>query len=99
MPTKQKTSAEQSKISEKRDRFSRLYPDRVKRLIKGLEVLGNCSNKHNYEWNDKLVYDTWLEIAQEFTDCAKKYDIDFEVLVNGTEVRYADRKTKRKPTK
>ena len=83
-------------MSESRERFGRMFPARVETLTKTLRLIGNCSNKQNYEWDDKLVYDAWLEIAQEFTNCAKKYDIDFDVLVNGTEVRYADRKSKRK---
>jgi hypothetical protein len=83
-------------INENKDRFGRMFPVRVKALVDTLRKIGNCSNKHKYEWDKGLVYDTWLEVAQYFTDCAKKYDIDFKVLVNGTEVRYTDRKTKRK---
>jgi len=83
-------------INENKDRFGRMFPARVETLVKTLKLIGNCSNKHNYEWDEGLVYDAWLEVAQHFTDCAKKYDIDFEVLVNGTEIRYADRKSKRK---
>ena len=83
-------------INENKDRFGRMFPVRVKALVDTLRKIGNCSNKRKYEWDKGLVYDTWLEVAQHFTDCAKKYDIDFEVLVNGTEVRYTDRKTKRK---
>ena len=83
-------------MNENKERFGRMFPVRVKTLVDTLRKLGNCSNKSSYEWDDKLVYDTWLEIAQHFTDCAKKYDVDFKVLVKGTEARYADRKTKRK---
>ena len=45
-------------INENKDRFGRMFPARVETLVKTLKLIGNCSNKHNYEWDNKLVYDT-----------------------------------------
>lgn len=72
--------------NDKRDRFSRLYPDRVKRLIKGLEVLENCSNKSNYEFDEDLVKRTWIEIGKQFEQVSRAFDVDFQVTLDGKEL-------------
>ena len=73
-------------MNEKRDRFSRLYPDREKRLIKGLEVLENCSNKSNYEFDEDLVKRTWIEIGKQFEQVSRAFDVDFQVTLDGKEL-------------
>ena len=80
----------------RRDRFGRMFPPRVEKLIDQLRLLANCTNKSSYEWNQDLVHDAWLEIASHLKSTAKLYDIDFDVLVDGDQVEYADRKSKRK---
>ena len=77
-------------MNEKRDRFARLYPDRVKKLIKSLEVLTNCSNKSNYEFDEELVRRTWVEIGKHFLLAAAEFDTDFTVLLNGANVADID---------
>lgn len=77
-------------MNEKRDRFARLYPDRVKKLIKSLEVLTNCSNKSNYEFDEDLVRRTWIEIGKHFQLAAAEFDTDFTVLLNGANVADID---------
>lgn len=77
-------------MNEKRDRFARLYPDRVQRLMKSLEVLTNCSNKSNYEFDDDLVRRTWIEIGKQFHHAAAEFDTDFVVLLNGQNVSDID---------
>ena len=65
----------------KRDRFSRLFPNRTKNLLKALEILENCSNKSNYDWDTEKVQEAWKLIAEGFADTADKYGIIFEVRV------------------
>ena len=77
-------------MNEKRDRFARLYPDRVKKLIKSLEILTNCSNKSNYEFDEDLVRRTWIEIGKHFQLAAAEFDTDFTVLLNGANVADID---------
>ena len=80
----------------KRDNFARLFPPAVEKLTDRLRVVKQKSAKGNYSWDQGLVHDTWVEIAKHFADCADAFGVQFEVLVDGTEVQYAEpeRKTK-----
>lgn len=39
----------------KRDRFIRVAESRTNKVIKFMELLGNCSNKNNYDYTDEDV--------------------------------------------
>ena len=82
--------------NEKKQAFSRIFPPRVDKLIKALDVMSNCSNKSGYVWNQDLVHDIFVIIAQIFQEKAKLFGVEFEVLVDGTEVQYAEPKRKAK---
>lgn len=69
--------------AEKKDRFSRMFPPRVETLIKTLKLLGNCTNKSNYEWNQDLVKRAWIEVAKKLEATAAEFDIEFAVTVDG----------------
>ena len=77
-------------MNEKRDRFSRLYPARVQKLIKALEVVENCSNKSNYEFDEDLVTRTWIEIGKQFQYVGQAFEIDFQVTLDGKDLRDYD---------
>ncbi len=81
--------------NEKRSNFQRLFPARVEKLIKSLEVAGNCSNKSGYAWDQNLVHDVWVQIARIFAQTADSFGVKFEVLVDGVEVDYAESKSKK----
>lgn len=74
----------------KRDRFSRLFPDRAKKLLKSLEVLENCSNKSNYEFNEDLVQRCWVEIGKQFEQVAQSFDIDLHITLDGKGLKAYD---------
>ena len=52
-------------VEEKTTRFKKIFPPRVEKLIDGLRLLGNCTNKSNYEWNKDLVKRAWIEIEHQ----------------------------------
>ena len=81
---------------EKKANFSRLFPPAVEKLTDRLRVVKQKSAKGNYSWDQDLVHDTWVEIAKHFADCADAFGVQFEVLVDGTEVQYAGPKRKTK---
>lgn len=81
---------------EKLANFARLFPPAVEKLVDRLRVVKQKSVKGNYAWDQDLVHDTWVEIAKVFAQTAKAFDVTFEVLVDGTEVDYAEPKRKRK---
>ena len=80
----------------KRENFARLFPPAVEKLTDRLRVVKQKSAKGNYSWDQALVHDTWVEIAKHFADCADAFGVQFEVLVDGTEVQYAEPKRKAK---
>ena len=81
---------------EKRENFNRLFPPAVKKLLDRLRVVKQKSVKGNYEWDQDLVHDTWVQIARIFASTAKEFGVTFEVLVDGVEVDFVEPKTKRK---
>ena len=44
-------STEQEKI----DRFKKIATNRTNKILKDIQLLGNCSNKSNYEYTDEDV--------------------------------------------
>ena len=42
-------------MESKRERFKRIAENRTNKLLDMLELLGNCSNKNNYEYTDDDV--------------------------------------------
>ena len=94
-PTTKKAPAKRApkvdpKVAERKDRFGRIFPPRVEKLVKSLELLDNCSNKSSYEWNEDLVKRAWLEIAKKLIRGARSFGLELEVRLNGTDVRDAD---------
>ena len=76
--------------TEKRERFSRIFPARVDKLIDTIRLIGNCTSKSNYSWNEDVVKRVWIEIAKHLKTAAKDYDLELTVMVNGDEVQYVD---------
>ena len=75
------------KTAEKRDRFARIFPPRVEKLVKSLEVLTNCSNKSSYDWTPDLVKRAWIEIAKTLAVAAKSFDLDLVIELDGVDIR------------
>ena len=80
----------------KRDNFKRLFPPAVEKLVDRLRVVKQKSVKGNYAWDQDLVHDAWVEIAKIFALTAASFGVKFEVMVDGTEVDYAEPKSKRR---
>ena len=73
-------------LEERQDRFKRMFPPRIETLVKTLKLLGNCTNKSNYAWNQDLVKRAWIEVAKKLEDTAALYDVEFTVTVDGEPV-------------
>ena len=80
----------------KKANFQRLFPPAVEKLLDRLRVVKQKSVKGNYAWDQALVHDTWVQIARIFAQTADSFGVKFEVLVDGTEVDYAEPKSKRR---
>jgi len=73
-------------ISEIRhERFNRLFPDRVEKLINALRIVGHCSKSH-CERNQELTEKAFILIARQFEEVAKSFGVSFQITVKTEEV-------------
>lgn len=69
----------------KRERFIRVAEARTNKIINMMKLLGNCSNKSNYEYTDDDVYKIFTVIERETKNARIKF--------NGANPRKEDRFT------
>ena len=72
-------------LEERTDRFARIFPHRVEKLVKSFDLLGNCTSKSSYAWDDQLVRKVWVHILVAVTETAKSYGLSVEFTVDGLE--------------
>lgn len=63
----------QENLSNKRERFKRLAEYRTNEVIKRLNVLGNCSNRSAYEYNEEEISKIFSEIERTVKDIRAKF--------------------------
>ena len=68
-------------ISEKRKRFEKVAENRVDKILECLRLLGNCSNKNNYEFTKQDVDFMFDEIRRAL----KEAQFRFEKEIKGNE--------------
>ncbi len=57
----------------KRDRFVRLAEARTNKIIDMMRLLGNCSNKANYEYSEEDVKKIFNALEKELKNTKNKY--------------------------
>tara|TARA_B100000965_G_C19432493_1_gene687062 strand:- start:41 stop:283 length:243 start_codon:yes stop_codon:yes gene_type:complete len=66
---------EQKKENEtKRELFQRIAPKRVIKVLKSLEVLGNCSNPYAYEFTDKDISKIFRELNKKLRETKSMFE-------------------------
>lgn len=68
-------------MKEKKERFVRIAEKRTNKILEQLRLLGNCSNKNNYEYTDE--------------DIKKIFNVIENELKN-TKIRFASKQSKEK---
>lgn len=58
---------------EKAERFKRVAENRTNKIINSIRLLGNCSNRSNYEYTDEEVKKIFSAIEAELKDAKAKY--------------------------
>ena len=58
----------------KRERFEKVASTRVQKIINLLDLLGNCSNKNNYDFSEKDVDLMFSEINHALKDTKNRFD-------------------------
>ncbi|MDD6120494.1 MAG: hypothetical protein PUB57_08265 [Selenomonadaceae bacterium] len=57
----------------RRERFLRLAPARVQKIINQLQILGNCANTSNYAYTDEEIKKIFDAIRQEVDSTEQKF--------------------------
>lgn len=61
--------------AEDREKFVRLANKRVANAIKCIRLIGNLSNRSNYDYTDEDIQKIFRALQQEFSVCKKKFEI------------------------
>jgi hypothetical protein len=59
--------------NDKRERFIRIAEKRVNNILNNLDSLGKCSNRKNYEYNQKDVKKIFSEIDKKTREIKQMY--------------------------
>ncbi|HTL48291.1 MAG TPA: hypothetical protein VL688_09580 [Verrucomicrobiae bacterium] len=65
-------------VDSKKDRFKRLASKRTTEVIKKLEILGHCGNKHSYEYSQDEVKQMFLAIEKKLNEVKIKFKLEAE---------------------
>lgn len=68
---------------EKRDRFARMFPDRVEKAVKQFQLISNCSSKSNYDYDKDTVAKVWVHLLGAMAKSADDYGLDIDFKING----------------
>ena len=61
-------------MESKRERFVRIAESRTNRILDQLKLLGNCANKHNYDYTDEDVRKIFSAIEKEVKVAKGKFN-------------------------
>lgn len=62
-------------MESKRDRFVRLAEARTNKIIDMIRLLGNCSNKSNYDYTDTDIQKIFSAIDKELKNTKLKFSV------------------------
>ena len=58
-----------------RDKFVKLAEARVNKAMKDLQLIGNLSNRSNYDYTDAYVEMIFKALSQEIVACRKRFEM------------------------
>lgn len=61
-------------ISKRRERFEKVASKRVENIINFIDLLGNCSNKNNYEYSQDDVEKMFREIHRALKVASNSFE-------------------------
>ena len=70
-------------VIEKKQRFARMFPSRIEKLVDQFRVIGNCSSKSNYEFNKETVAKVWVHVLDAMVGAADGYGLKLAFTING----------------
>lgn len=72
--------------AQKKDRFARIFPDRVEKIVKQFQLISNCSG-NNYEYNRETVAKVWTHLLDAMMRSADEYGLEIAFTVNGKDLQ------------
>lgn len=60
---------------EDREKFVRLATKRVNAALKAIQLIGNLSNRSNYDYTDADVQKVFRALQDELNTCRKKFEL------------------------
>lgn len=60
---------------EDREKFVRLANKRVSNALKAIQLIGNLSNKSNYDYTEEDVQKILRALQEELAACRKKFEL------------------------
>ena len=66
-----------------RDKFVRLATKRVNNALKTIQLIGNLSNRGNYEFTDKDVERIFAALSSEIKNCRERFGASGSKNKNG----------------
>ena len=69
--------------AERKDRFSRIFPDRVEKIVKQFQLISNCSTPSNYEYDRDTVAKVWTHLLDAMVQSADDYGLEIAFTING----------------
>lgn len=57
-----------------REKFVRLAQARVNKALKDIQLIGNLSNRSNYDYTDDDITKIFKALNEEITACKKRFD-------------------------
>jgi len=64
------------KHNTKRLRFEKVAANRVEKILHYLDLLGNCSNRNNYEFSNTDVEKMFKEIQKAINNSKNRFEIE-----------------------
>lgn len=65
----------ESMREEDRDKFVRLATKRVSNALKSIQLIGNLSNRSNYDYTEEDVQKIFRALQEELGACRKKFEL------------------------
>ena len=68
-------------VKDKRAKFIEIAEARTNKILNMISLLGNCSNRSNYEYSDADVNQIFSALENELKECRKKFQASNESKV------------------
>lgn len=57
-----------------REKFVKLAEARVNKALKAIQLIGNLSNRSNYDYTDADISKIFKALSDELTECKRRFD-------------------------